>query len=193
MGRASAREEKGFTVAKKQFALNTTPHEAEIGDVVLQFQPEVMGDQFLDNYSRIQETSKRLNIDLTDMSSVDLSAVKETTQSLRVFLANLMLPDSAEQFARWDVRVGQKVVSSHREPEAAHEAAGARKNAEVIDAGMRLPDRVLVELLEWVVELYGGGQRPPTSSNASAPASPSPGTPGKAGSRSRGSMSTRGR
>lgn len=36
-------------MAKKQFALHTSPHEAEIGDVTLQLLPEVMGDEFLDN------------------------------------------------------------------------------------------------------------------------------------------------
>ncbi|MBT2453246.1 hypothetical protein J7E98_00200 [Streptomyces sp. ISL-86] len=181
-------------MAKKQFALNTTPHEAEIGEVTLQFKPEVMGDEFLDNYGRIQETSKKLDIDLSDMGSVDLSKIRETKQSLKVFLAHLMLPDSAEVFARWEVRVGQKTVSSHPDPDEAHEAAEGRKNAEVIDAGMSLPDRVLVELLEWVVELYGGGgSRPTGSSSGSAQASPSPGMPGKAASRSRGSTSTRGR
>lgn len=50
--------------------------------------------------------------------------------------------------------------------------------------GLRLPDRIYVELLEWVMELYGGG-RPPTSSPASAPASPRRGTPGRGSSRSR--------
>lgn len=50
--------------------------------------------------------------------------------------------------------------------------------------GLKLPDRVLIELLEWAVELYGGG-RPSGSSNGSAPASSSPGTRGRAPSRSR--------
>ncbi|MFD6936260.1 hypothetical protein ACFWAP_08925 [Streptomyces goshikiensis] len=181
-------------MAKKKFSLNTQPHEAEIGDVTLQFQPEVMGDEFLDTYSRLQETMQRLNVDLTDMASVDLSQVRETTQALRVFLARLMLPESAAQFVSWDVlSAAGKVLSSHRTPEEAQEAADGKAKSTVVDNGLRLPDRVLVELLEWVVELYGGGQRPPTSSNASAPASSSPGTPGRAASRSRGSMSTRGR
>ncbi|MGW6391229.1 hypothetical protein ACWFR1_12170 [Streptomyces sp. NPDC055103] len=178
---------------KKQFALNTSPHEAEIGDVTLEFLPEVMGDEFLDTYASLQDTTKRLSIDLSDMTNVDLAQVRDTTQALRVFLAKLMLPESAEKFARWEVKVGAKVVSSHFDPDEAREAAETKKNAKVVDAGMRLPDRVLVELLEWVVELYGGGQRPPTSSSASAPASSSPGPSGRAGSRSRGSMSTRGR
>lgn len=59
--------------------------------------------------------------------------------------------------------------------------------------GMRLPDRVLVELLEWVLELYGGGNRPTGSSNGSAPASPPAGKSSTGNSRSRGSTRVRGR
>ncbi|GGX37729.1 hypothetical protein GCM10010353_61440 [Streptomyces chryseus] len=196
MGRATAREWKGIPVAIKKFALNTQPHEAEIGDdVTLLFQPEVMGDEFLDAYGRLQETTKKLNIDLSDATSVDLSDVREANVALRVFLGSLMLPESAEQFARWEVRAGGKTVGSYRDPEEAREAAESRKGGKVLDAGMRLPDRVLVELMEWVVELYGGagGQRPPTSSNASASASPGPGPRGRAALPSKGSTSTRGR
>lgn len=180
-------------MATKKFTLNTQPHEAEIGNVTLLFQPEVMGDEFLDAYGRLQETTKRLNIDLSDMQSADLSQVRETTAALRVFLASLMLPESSPQFARWDVVAGGKVVGSYSDPAEAREAAEGRKGAKVVDESMRLPDRVLVELLEWVVELYGGGNRPPTSSSGSAPASPSPGRPGRAGSPSRASTSMRGR
>lgn len=58
-----------------------------------------------------------------------------------------------------------------------------------------LPHRTLVELVEWVTELYGEGTtgRPTGSSNASAPASPSPGTRGSASSPSKASTRTRGR
>ncbi|MGD9485747.1 hypothetical protein WDH52_21255 [Streptomyces sp. TRM70308] len=144
-------------MANKKFALNTQPHVAEIGDdVTLYFRPEVMGDEFLDSYGRLQETQKFLNVDLSDAASVDLSHVRQVNVELRVFLASLMLPESAEEFARWEVQVGGKTVSSHGEPEVARKAAEGRKGATVVDAGLRLPDRVLVELMEWVVELYGG-------------------------------------
>ncbi|MEU6928941.1 hypothetical protein AB0A05_07230 [Streptomyces sp. NPDC046374] len=180
-------------MAKKQFTLNTTPHEAEIGDVTLLFQPEVLGDEFLDRYEQLQEANKRLNIDPANMADTDLSKIREAAVAMRVFLASLMLPESAHEFARWDVVVAGKVVSSHPNPDEAAGAAAKRKGATVKDAGHRFPDRVLVELMEWVVELYGGGQRPPTSSGVSSPASPPPGRRGKGVSPSRASTSTRGR
>jgi hypothetical protein len=181
-------------VAKKQFALNTSPHEAEIGDATFLFEPEVLGDEFLDRYERLQEANRRLDIDPANMADADLSKVREATVAMRVFLASLMLPESAHEFARWDVVAGGKTVSSHPTPEEAAEAAAKRKGATVKDAGHRYPDRVLVELMEWVVELYGGGgSRPPTSSGVSSPASPPPGRRGKGASPSRASTSTRGR
>ncbi|CAM5301305.1 hypothetical protein AB0F92_22690 [Kitasatospora aureofaciens] len=168
---------------KKTFALNTEPHIAEVGDHELRFQPEVLGDEFLDAYSRLQDTYKSLDLDLSN-PDVDLGQVREATVALRLFLASLMLPESAEEFARWDIVAAGKTVSSHGDPAQAREAAGGRKGARVVDRGLRLPDRVLIELMEWVVELYGG-QRPPTSSSGSATASPRPGTPGRATSRSK--------
>lgn len=169
---------------KKQFALNTSPHEAEIGDVTLRFKPEVLGDEFLESYQPLQDLQRQLNIDPDNVAETDLSKVRESTAAMRVFLASLMLPESAAEFIRWDVAVGGKTVSSHHDPDEARVAASKRKGATVKDAGLRFPDRVLVELMEWVVELYGGGgSRPPTSSAGSAPASRPPGKRGRGASR----------
>lgn len=40
---------------RRSFAINTEPHVAEIGDTELFFQPEVMGDEFLDAYTALQK------------------------------------------------------------------------------------------------------------------------------------------
>ncbi|MCX4550614.1 MULTISPECIES: hypothetical protein [unclassified Streptomyces] len=170
-------------MAKKQFALNTQPHEAEIGDAVYLFEPEVLGDEFLDRYERLQEVNRRLNFDPANMGDAHLSQVREATTAMRVFLASLMLPASAHEFARWDVLADGSVTGSYATPADAGAAAADLEGAEAVDGGTRYPDRVLVELMEWVVELYGGGQRPPTSSTGSAPASPPPGRRGRAVSR----------
>lgn len=52
-------------------------------------------------------------------------------------------------------------------------------------ATTKLPNRIVLQLLEWVMEIYGGG-RPPTSSGGSATTSRPGGTRGTARSRSRG-------
>ena len=178
---------------RRQFTLNTEPHVAEIGDTELLFQPEVMGDEFLDAYEDLQEAQKRLGVDVNNLSGVAPDKLRSVVRSLRLFLARLMLPESADQFVRWEVIKGGTVVESFGTPDEAEEYACGLKGATVRDAGMRLPDRVLVQLLEWAVELYGGGQRPTGSSTGSAPASAPPGTRGRAVSRSKGSTRTGGR
>ncbi|MCM1964830.1 hypothetical protein [Streptomyces sp. G1] len=57
-------------------------------------------------------------------------------------------------------------------------------------AGMKLPDRILIDLMEWVMEVYG--RRPSGSSNGSATPSGSPGSRGTARSRSKASTPARG-
>jgi hypothetical protein len=175
-------------VATRTFTLNTEPHIAVVGDVELKFQPEVYGDEFLDAYERLQEANRRLGVDVTNLSGVDPAKLRATVRSLRGFLARLMLPESAPIIARWDVVSKGKVLGTYTDPEEAEEHVARVKGAELRDESMRLPDRVLVQLLEWAVELYGGGngQRPPTSSTGSSPASRPAGTPGRAVSRSRG-------
>ncbi|QKW06923.1 hypothetical protein HUT18_11495 [Streptomyces sp. NA04227] len=178
---------------RRQFTINTEPHVAEIGDVELLFQPEVMGDQFLDAYEDLQQTQKQLGVDINNLSGIAPDKLRAIVQSLRVFLAKLMLPESAQVFARWEVVKGGKAVESFGTREEADAHAAESKGSTVRDSGMRLPDRVLVELLEWAVELYGGGQRPTGLSGGSAAASPPPGTRGRAVSSSKGSTRTRGR
>lgn len=142
---------------RKRFAIRTEPHVAEIGDdVELLFQPEVMGDEFMDAYSQLQEAQKKLPADPEQLAQVDPKVIKQAKAAVREFLAEMMLPESAEQFGK-----------------------------------LRLPDRVLTDLLHWVVELYG--DRPTGSSSGSAPASPPGGTSGTGSSRSKASTRTRGR
>lgn len=145
-------------MARKSFALNVDPHIAEIGDAELAFQPEVMGDEYLDAYGRLQETYQELGIGANgDLSGLTVDQLRSATGAVGTFLQELMLPESADEFAT-----------------------------------MRLPSRVLMELFEWSLEVYGGG-RPPTSSSGSSTPSRKAGTTGKGTSRSKASPRTRGR
>jgi hypothetical protein len=169
-------------VAKRTFALNTEPHVATVGGQELEFQPEVMGDEFMDALSELKEAQKAASgVDLDDLSTVDPDKLRGAARGLRGFLAKLMLPDSAALFTRLDVVKDGAVLESFQDQEEANAYAAEVKGggARVVDA-MRLPDRILVDLMEWVTELYGGGadERPPTSSGASAKASPRAGRRG---------------
>ncbi|MDP4501076.1 hypothetical protein [Nonomuraea turcica] len=145
-------------MARKSFQLQTEPHVAEIGDTELLLRPEVMGDEFLDMLEELQATYRDLGVDLGNVATLNAEQLKPAVAAVRRFLAEFMLPESAELFA-----------------------------------GMRLPDRILVQLLEWVIEIYGGGSRPTGSSSGSATPSPPPGSRGSASSRSKASTRARGR
>lgn len=121
------------SVWARDVPLNTEPHEAEIGDEVLLFTSEVMGDEFLEYYERLREAQSVLGVAVNDLSQVESAKVRQVVAALRMFLARLMPPESAEKFARWDVVVGKKSVAMYHDPvEAAEDAAGG-KNAHVVD------------------------------------------------------------
>jgi hypothetical protein len=179
---------------RKSFALNTQPHVAEIGDIELEFQPEVMGDEFMDAYAEMRDAQQSKGVDLDNLSEADPSVVRGTVRALRVFLARQMLPESAAKFLRVNVVDSSgEVLASYDDLAEAEACAAERPGRRVVD-DLRFPTRVIVELLEWVVELYGGGgDRPTTSSSASATASRPAGTRGTGASPSKASTRTRGR
>ncbi|PWI06534.1 hypothetical protein DIZ27_32865 [Streptomyces sp. NWU339] len=178
---------------RKSFALHTEPHVAEVGETELLFEPEVFGDEFMDAYADLRDAQKEKGIDLENLAELDPSVIRHAMRALRQFLARQMLPESAELITRLDVVKDGKTLKSFQNLEEAEEYAAQRPGARVVD-GLRLPTRVLVELLEWVVELFGGGgSRPTMSSSASATASRKAGTRGTAVSPSKASTRARGR
>jgi hypothetical protein len=157
-------------VARTKIQLNTEPHVVEIGDTELKFQPEVMGDEFIDAYSELRDAQKAASgVDLDDLSTLDPAMIRGAARAMRAFLAKMMLPESAEFFTRVDVVQGGEILKSFTSwadaEEYAEGIAGARAQW-----ALPLPDRALVQIMEFVVSLYGGGadQRPPTSSSGSA-------------------------
>ncbi|MET8746892.1 hypothetical protein [Streptomyces sp. NPDC004728] len=179
---------------RKSFALHTEPHVADIGGTELLFQPEVMGDEFMDAYAQLRDAQKAKGVDLDDLADADPSDIRKSVRALRVFLAQQMLPESAEQFLHIDVVKDSKVLKSFQDLEEAEAYAATRKGARLVDA-LRLPSRVLVDLMEWIVELYGGGgdARPTTSSSGSSTTSRPAGSRGTGRSPSKASTRTRGR
>lgn len=169
-------------MARKSFALNTENHIADVGGVELEFFPEVDSDQFLDAYENLQASYREARINPEDIASISADRLRAITGSLRRFLSAFMLPDSAQVFTRWEVRVNGETTATHR-TEAEARAAAEGTAGEVVHAGMRLPDRVLIDLMEWVMEVYG--RRPSGSSNGSAAPSASPGKRGTGRSPSR--------
>ncbi|EMF20425.1 hypothetical protein H114_32819 [Streptomyces gancidicus BKS 13-15] len=180
---------------RKSFALHSEPHVADIGGTELLFQAEVFGDEFMDSYAQLRDSQKKAGVDLENLADGDPGELRRTMRAVRLFLARQMLPESAELFTTLDVvDEAGRTLESFRDLDEAEAFAEGHDGARIVDR-FRLPTRVMVELLEWVVELYGGGagSRPTTSSSASATASRRTGRPGPAASPSKASTRTRGR
>ncbi|MFE3032916.1 hypothetical protein ACFXKY_14880 [Streptomyces canus] len=177
---------------RKSFALHTEPHVADIGGTELEFQPEVMGDEFMDAYAELRDAQKAKGVDLDNLADADPKDVRRTARALRLFLARQMLEESADLFLRLNVVKDGETLQTFQDLDQAEEFAAQHEGVRVADE-LRLPTRVIVELLEWVVELYGGGNRPTTSSSASSTPSRQAGRRGTGVSPSRASTRTPGR
>ncbi|WP_328638357.1 hypothetical protein [Streptomyces canus] len=183
-------------MARKKITLNTEPHVVEIGDTELLFVPEVMGDEFVEAFGELKEAQKAASgIDLDDLSTLDPAMIRGAARAMRAFLARLMLPETADLFTRLDVvdRAGTVLESFHDQDEA-KAFAEEHEGTKVVDA-FPLPDRHMITVMEFVVELYGAGaeERPPTSSSASSKPSPKGGRRGMGVSPSRVSTPASGR
>lgn len=179
-------------MATRKFALNTEPHVADIGGTELKFQPEVFGDEFMDAYVELRDTQKAKGVDMDNLAEADPKEVRRTVRALRLFLARQMLEDSADLFLRLNVVKDGDTLETFHDFDQAEDYATQHEGARVVDA-LRLPTRVIVELLEWVVELFGGGNRPTSSSSASSTPSRQAGRRGTGVSPSRASTRTPGR
>jgi hypothetical protein len=154
---------------RRSFALNKTPHVADLGDVELKFQAEVMGDEFLEGYVNLQAAYKGLGTGTgNDGAGMDLGQAAGIIRELRSFLCNLLIPESKAVFSRFVVLKGGKETGAYLTREEAVSAAEGVKGATVRDDSLQLPLRVLMEILEWIATLYGGEARPTGSSTASS-------------------------
>ncbi|MFZ4266633.1 hypothetical protein [Streptomyces arboris] len=179
-------------MATRSFALNTEPHVADVGGTQLLFEAEVMGDDFMDAYVGLRDAQQALGVDVDNLENVDPQAIRSISVALREFLARLMLPESAAVMTRLQVSQAGRTLETFADQAAAEAYAKTVKGETRITYALRLPDRVLTELMEWTVELYSGGKRPPTSSSASARPSRRSGTRGTGVSPSRVSTPTPG-
>jgi hypothetical protein len=83
-------------VATKSFAFITEPHIATVNGHDLLFEPEVMGDEFMDAFTELKTAQAAASgIDLDDLSTLDPAKVCGAARGLRLFVARLMLPEGA--------------------------------------------------------------------------------------------------
>ncbi|AMD42745.1 hypothetical protein SEA_XKCD426_4 [Streptomyces phage Xkcd426] len=120
-------------MASKTFAINTEPHEAVVGTTTLLLEPEVIGAEFAQAYDSLRVIQTKVKTAQGGKASSTKHAKEDGITS--ELLAELS--DAMRTFVR-------KFLL----PDSAAE----------FDK-MRLPDRVLVQLMEYVAELYGGGSQ----------------------------------
>lgn len=115
-------------MATKSFAINTEPHVADVGGTLLKFQPEVIGSEFAQAYS-------------------ELRVVQQKTSGRKA---------SSTKHAKEEDVDPAVLVELHQAMSGFVRGFLLPESLEAFDA-LRLPDRVLVQLLEWTAELYGSG------------------------------------
>ncbi|MCI3221988.1 hypothetical protein [Streptomyces sp. NP-1717] len=69
-------------MATKTFAINTKPHVADVGGTELLFQPEVMGDDFMDAYAELRNKHQNSGVDLDDLQGTDPAQLRVAARVL---------------------------------------------------------------------------------------------------------------
>lgn len=123
-------------MTERVFEIRSEPHRAVIGDTVLLFTPEAEGSDFLAGYAKLKDVQGRVNKQLTGTKAGSTKHAKEADPDPEV-LAEL-------------ARTMREFVSRFLMPESVP-----------VFANMRLPERILVQLIEFAAELYGGGSGNP--------------------------------
>lgn len=121
---------------ERTFEIRTEPHRAVIGDTVLLFEPEAEGSDFLAGYAKLRNVQTRVSKQMGGTKSSSTKHAKEADLDPEVMVD---LNKSMREF-----------VARFLLPESIE-----------VFADMRLPERILVQLIEFAAELYGGGSGNP--------------------------------
>jgi hypothetical protein len=117
-------------MAERTFEIRTEPHVARIGGTVLLFEPDVAGADFMSAYVKLQDAQQTASDMLTPRKA---TATKHAKQADPAAIA--MLDEALREF------LAALLVPTSRD----------------VFAETKIPQRVLVEIVEWCTELYGGG------------------------------------
>lgn len=128
----------------KTFTLSREPHVATVGEHTLTFLSELYGTELLDGHARLTTKQGELK------GRTDAAAAKELLHAVREFLASLMTPECAAEFLAIDTITRTSALDGVVVTETTYR--------------IPLPQRVLTELMEWIITVHTGGEdvRPPT-------------------------------
>ena len=119
-------------MAERVFEIRTEPHRAVIGDITLLLVPEASGGDFLTAYGKLRDMQSRVNRKVNGTKAGSTKHAKE--------------PDYDPAELAEVSETMREFISRFLVPES----VPVFKNT-------RLPDRVLLQLIEFAAELYGGG------------------------------------
>ena len=123
-------------MAERVFTIRTEPHRAVIGDTTLLLVPEANSGDFLESYNRMRAAQQLFN---RKSGGTKASGTKHAKAS----------EVDTEALAEVN-KTMRDFIAKFLLPESVQ-----------VFAGMALPDRVLLELIEFAAELYGGGSGNP--------------------------------
>lgn len=129
-------------MASRTFAINTDPHTAVIGSTTLLFEPEVIGADFAEAYDQLREVQQMVKGATGNKASGTKHAKESTVDAATL----TKLSEAMREF------VGRFLLEESKAEFAA----------------LRLPDRILVELLEFTSELYGSGSGNPAAAGGTS-------------------------
>lgn len=129
-------------MAERTFEIRTEPHVARLGEAVLFFQPEVDGAEFMSAYVKLQDVQQAASDMLTPRKATATKHAKQVDPA-----AIAMLDEALREF------LSALLIPASRE----------------IFAGTKIPQRVLVDIVEWCTELYGGGSGNPVDGSGPSP------------------------
>lgn len=123
-------------MVERVFEIRTEPHRVRIGEAVLLFEPEVYGAEFLDAYNHLVDVQKRVSRKTSGVKASSTKHAKEPdiTAAELTELNNTMREFTARFLLPESVPVFE---------------------------AMKIPDRILLQLIEFAAELYGGGSGNP--------------------------------
>lgn len=126
----------------RTFEIRTEPHEAVIGPHTLLLEPEVIGAEFATAYATLREVQRKVR----SAEPAKGSSTKHAKGDGLNAEILIELSDAMRVFVRKFMLPDSQAVFD----------------------GMRVPDRVLVKLMEYVAELYGGGSGNPDAAGGTS-------------------------
>lgn len=126
----------------RTFEIRTEPHEAVIGPHTLLLEPEVVGAEFATAYAALREVQRKVR----SAEPAKGSSTKHAKADGLNADVLIELSDAMRVFVRKFMLPDSQAVFD----------------------GMRVPDRVLVKLMEYVAELYGGGSGNPDAAGGTS-------------------------